>query len=229
MKWPVLILVTFCFGVMVHGCAYFSKKYYTNPDLHYAQLKDKKPYDAIIIPGFPHYKDSTTAVIQTRVNWAVYLYNRGIAKNIIFSGGAVHTPYVEAKIMALYAEKMGIPLEHIFIEDSAEHSVENIYYSIQLGRRNGLETFALGTDVVQSSFLYSINNHRFEMAVDFIPIVTDSLYPLMLPLPAIEEQQALKANFVALKEREGLFKRLKGTKGKTVKKRLKAERKAQKQ
>ena len=34
---------------------------------------------------------------------AYYLYKNGYTKNIIFSGSAVHTPYVEAKVMRLLA------------------------------------------------------------------------------------------------------------------------------
>lgn len=212
----------------MNSCAYFTKKYYTNPEMIYAKLGDSIVYDALIVPGFPHYKDSTTAVIYQRVNWAVYLFNKGIAKYIIFSGGAVHTPYVEAKIMALYAEKLGVPASQIFVEDQAEHSVENIYYGSRLGMSEGLKTFAVATDVVQSSFLYSINNHRFEMDVDFLPIVMDSLLKYIQPLPVIEADLARKAEFIALKDREGLFKRLGGTKGRPVKRMLKKERKAAK-
>ena len=53
----------------------------------------------------------------------------GMAKNVMFSGSAVYTPYYESKIMALYAEAIGIPKERIYIETEAEHSTENIFYS----------------------------------------------------------------------------------------------------
>ena len=226
MRFPILIGLSFC--AILNSCAYFSRKYYTNPEQLYDSLTATDRYDAIIVPGFPHFKDSTTLVIYQRVNWAVYLYQKGITQNIIFSGGAVHTPFVESKIMALYAEKMGVPPEHIFIEDQAEHSTENVYYSSRLGMRNGFERFAVATDVVQSSFLYSINNHRFEMEVDFLPIVMDSLNKYAQALPYIAQDSALQVDFVPLKERESFLKRLWGTRGQQVKKKLKAERKAAK-
>ncbi len=222
------ILVLIFVGVLSVNCNYLTKKYYTNPEENFSKLKSKTPYDAIIIPGFPHYKDSTTMVIKARVNWAVYLYNSGFAKNIIFSGAAVYTPYIEAKIMSLYAEKMGIPSEHIFIENQAEHSIENIYYSCLLGKNKGFKTFALASDVVQSSFLKSINQHRYEMEIDFLPIVMDSLLPVSKNLPNINQQDAFVVNFISLPDRKKLFTRLKGTKGKKVGKLLKAEKKLSK-
>jgi len=50
------------------------------------------------------------------VLWASFLYKQGVIRNIIFSGGAVYTPYYEAKVMGLYAQRLGIPKEHIFYE-----------------------------------------------------------------------------------------------------------------
>lgn len=211
--------------VILSSCAYFTKNYYTNPEENFQKAQQVKPYDAVIIPGYPHYKDSTTIVIKARVNWAVYLYKKGYAKNVIFSGSAVYTPYVEAKIMALYAEKMGIPKEHIFIENLAEHSIENVYYSIRLGEKQGFKTFALGSDPVQSSFLMDINRHRYHLTLDFLPFVTDSLLPFSQALPSINQEEAFVDNFIPLPEKKSLYKRMQGTKGKKVKKMLKQEKK----
>ena len=215
-------------AILSVSCNYLTKKYYTNPEVNFSKISTNNPYDAIIIPGFPHYKDSTTKVILGRVNWAVYLYQKGYAKNIIFSGSAVYTPYVEAKIMALYAEKIGVPSERIFIENQAEHSVENIYYSLKLGEKQGFKTFALASDVVQSSFLKSINEHRYKMEVDFLPIVMDSLLPTIKPLPQIIQEEAFVQNFKSLPERKNLYQRMKGTKGKKVGKLLLVEKKTSK-
>src|SRR5438067_574875 len=61
-------------------------------------------FDAIIVPGVPFENGRWSQTMKSRVGWSYYLYRKGIAKNIIYSGAAVYSPYVEARIMALYGE-----------------------------------------------------------------------------------------------------------------------------
>ena len=96
-----------------------------------------QPADVIIVPGVQYAGNKWSMVMKWRVYWSAWLYKKGLAKNIIYSGGAVYSPYTEAKIMAMYAEKLGVPAEHIFLETKAEHSTENLYYSFQLAKQKG--------------------------------------------------------------------------------------------
>ncbi len=89
-------------------------------------------------------------VMMGRIYWAKFLYEKGIAKNIIFSGSAVYSPYYEAEIMRLYAIELGIPKENIFAETKAEHSTENAYYSYKYGKKLGFNKMALASDPFQS-------------------------------------------------------------------------------
>ena len=91
-----------------------------------AQESNIAPFDAIIIPGIPYEGRGWDSVMKARVLWSWILYKNGIAKNVIYSGAAVYTPYVEARIMGLYGEKLGIPAEHIFFDTLARHSTENV-------------------------------------------------------------------------------------------------------
>ena len=68
------------------------------------------PYDAIIIPGVPHDGVSWSPTMNIRISWANFLFKKGIANNIIFSGGAVYTKFSEAKIMAEYGKALGVPM-----------------------------------------------------------------------------------------------------------------------
>src|ERR1700751_3639559 len=67
----------------------------------YAKAYKKKPYDAVIVTGIPY--DSANGkwdyLMKIRVYWSWLLYKNGIAKNIIYSGSAVYTPYMESRIM----------------------------------------------------------------------------------------------------------------------------------
>ncbi len=227
----MLYRLSFCnylllsFIVLFSSCNYYYAKYYTEPNACLRKAKLQKPYDVVIIPGFPYNKDSMTFVIQNRVYWALYLYQKGFAKNFIFSGSAVYTPYVEATIMAMYAQQIGIPAEHIFIETQAEHSTENLYFSYRLAEKKGFKSIALATEVAQSSFIKSNNDHRTKFQLDFIPIVYDSLLTFTKLSPDINQDSAFVKDFVSLPDREGGWKRLKGTRGGKVKKMMKAEKK----
>src|SRR5947207_556375 len=114
---------------------------------------EKQQFDVIIVPGMPFQNNQWRGIMKERVYWSKYLYDKGIAKNVIYSGAAVYSPYYEGKIMALYAEALGIPKEHIYSEIKAEHSTENIYYSYKLAKKLGFKRIALASDAFQTKLL----------------------------------------------------------------------------
>ena len=123
---------------------------------NYMRTAEKEPFDAIIVPGVPFGQKAWRSILKMRIDWAAHLYKTGIAKNIIFSGSSVYSPYVESKIMGLYAEKLGVPRAHIYTEEQAEHSSENLYYSYKIAKENGFNKIALATDPFQNFFLKSM-------------------------------------------------------------------------
>ncbi|NPA67471.1 MAG: YdcF family protein, partial [Chlorobi bacterium] len=108
------------------------------------------PYDAIIVPGVPFDGKEWSDIMKMRVYWSYLLYKRGVAEHIIYSGGAVYSPYYESEIMKLYAIKLGIPDSVIFTDTVAEHSTENLWYSFKLAKQKGFKKLALATDPVQN-------------------------------------------------------------------------------
>ena len=97
-------------------------------------------------------------VFKARILWPKYLFENGITKNIIFSGAAVYNPYVEAKIMKMYAESLHIPSANIFIETQPEHYTENVYYSILMAKQMGFKNIAVTTDQYQAIIIIIIKN-----------------------------------------------------------------------
>ena len=77
--------------------------------------------------------------MKDRVLWSVYLYKKGIAANVIYSGNAVYSPYIEGRIMAMYAIASGIPAQNVFSETKAEHSTENLVYSYRMAEKMGFK------------------------------------------------------------------------------------------
>jgi uncharacterized SAM-binding protein YcdF (DUF218 family) len=171
----------------------------------------KAPYDVIIVPGIAY--DTTTQVnngFNARIIWAKKLYDQGITKNIIFSGAACYSPYVESKVMKLIAEKMGVPEDKIFCETKAEHGKENVYYSWLMAQKLGFKKIALAADAYQAFFLEGfIQTNLPEMGI--LPIAVDSLKKYCLPLPAIDVSSAFVKDFVPLNKRESFMTRVKHT------------------
>jgi uncharacterized SAM-binding protein YcdF (DUF218 family) len=174
-------------------------------------------YDMVIIPGVP-FKNVWSRTMKARVYWSKYLYDMGIAKNIMYSGSAVYTAYTEGRIMALYGEAIGIPKENIYVETKAEHSTENVYYSYRKILKLNFSKIALASDPFQTKMLRRFTRKKVSPQIDLIPIVIDTLRAMEPGMtdPAIEAEQAFKKEFIPLSQREGFWKRLKGTIGKNI-------------
>ncbi len=206
---PVFIYMT----ASLNGCLFSSKaqkRLFSN--IEHEQI------DAIIVPGVPFENGKWDRVMKGRVYWSKYLYDKGIAKNIIFSGSAVYSPYYEGKIMALYAAAIGIPAEHIFTETMAEHTTENVYYSYKLAKKLGFTHIALASDPFQTKMMRRFIRKKIDNTISLIPFVSDTLRllePTMID-PVIDYQQAFKKDFVSLKKREGFLKRWRGTRGRNI-------------
>ncbi len=205
-KIPIILLLF----ASLTSCAFSSR----TSKQYLVESFDKK-YDLIVVPGVPFEKGKWSKIMKARVYWSKYLYDRGIAQNIMYSGSAVHSPYYESEIMAMYAEAIGVPGEHIFTETMAEHSTENIYYSYQKAALLGFDTIALASDPFQTKMLRKYIRKKIDPSIALLPIVFDTLRamePIMVD-PEIEYESALKANFVSLSERETFRERFRGTRG----------------
>lgn len=177
-------------------------------------------YDVIIVPGIPYDQESWTKLMQGRVYWAKYLYDSGITKKVMFSGSAVYSPYYESKIMGMYGEAAGIPKEDILVEIRAEHSTENVYYSYHKSKNLGYKKVALATDPFQAKGVKSFVKRKISKNIGFIPFVFDTLSPRAKDLGnlSIADSLAFEPKFKSITEREGFFKRLRGTLGKNINK-----------
>jgi uncharacterized SAM-binding protein YcdF (DUF218 family) len=199
-----------CVIIIVNSCAYSSK---ASRQLLAESLNKK--YDIIVVPGVPFEDGKWSRVMKDRVFWSKFLYDKGIAKNVMYSGSAVYSPYREAEIMAMYGEKLGIPVEKIYTETKAEHSTENIYYSYKKARKMGFSTIALASDPFQTKMLRRFTRKCVSRDVAFIPIVYDSIQNREASFedPEIDYSRAMVNNFKSLPKRKNFFERYRGTRG----------------
>ncbi len=208
-KFFILFFTAFIFS----GCTFFRP----SPGKLVKRAFKNQPYDVIIVPGCPFYGKDWTLPMKGRVIWANYLINKGVAKNVIFSGGSVYSPYVEGKIMALYAEALGTPKEKIFVEDKAEHTTENIYNSYHMAKKMGFTKIAVATDPFQSKLLMGFTKRRFKLPITHIPYIIDSLARMDDVYPKINPEPARVENFKSIVETQSKWYRFKGTRGKNIK------------
>lgn len=212
-KYKLRIIATIIFIITL--IAFFQCSYSSKACLGLLQLASVNKYDMLVIPGVPFEDGRWGKIMRGRVYWSKYLYDTGIAKNIMYSGSAVYTPYVEAEIMAMYAEAIGIPREHIFTETKAEHSTENIFYSYKKAKKLGFKTVALASDPFQSKMLSRYIREHVSAEVGIIPFVVDTLKAMHDEMidPVIDYKKAYVIGFVALPDRQNWWKRLQGTRG----------------
>jgi uncharacterized SAM-binding protein YcdF (DUF218 family) len=90
-------------------------------------------FDALIVLGNPAMPDGTPSPEQReRTLEAVREYKAGVAPHLIFTGGAAHNRFVEADLMKRLAVAQGVPSSDITVEDQAQNTVQNIYFSDQI-------------------------------------------------------------------------------------------------
>ncbi|WP_336517849.1 YdcF family protein [Pollutibacter soli] len=197
----------------IYGCVYPSRA-----QKNALKRAKERTYDVIVVPGVPLENGKWSRTMKGRIYWSKYLFDIGVARNVMFSGSAVYTPYREAEVMALYAEAIGIPKENIYTETRAEHSTENIYYSYYKAKELGFETVALASDPFQSKMLRDFAKNKISQDIGIIPMVMDTLNtiePTMID-PVINFESLLVKDFVPITKRESIWKRLRGTRGKNI-------------
>lgn len=159
------------------------------------------PYDVVIIPGLPFDTPTPNNLFKARMLWSKDLYDKGLVKNIIYSGAAVHTPYIEGEVMKEISMLLGIPAEHTFAETKAEHTVNNIEEGLKLARQMGFSKVAVATDPFQTAFLKRhIDKNKLPIAL--LPFDLDSFSRFeKQALPHFNSERAFVKDFVPLKER----------------------------
>lgn len=210
-NFSILLLVLIA---ILAGCTKMPQKG-AKKRLVYAQ-ENNKTFDAIVVPGIPYDGNSWDSLMKARVLWSYSLYKNGMAKNVIYSGAAVYSPYKEAEVMGKYAQELGIPKENIFYDTLAQHSTENVYFSYLLAKQLGFKTIALATDPFQAFMLRGFSKKRFGTPVYHLPFVIDTIKAYSHLRPEIDARDLEVKNFVPITEQLSFFKRFKGTMGKDI-------------
>lgn len=201
------------FNFLFTGGWIFNQKKYLQ------RAQENAPFDAVIVPGIPIKEGEWTKIMELRVGWSRYLYEQGITKHVIFSGGTCYTPYNEARAMAEYAKATGLPESAIVLEPNAEHSVENVYFSYLIAREKGWTKLGLASDPFQTAQLrpmISDLKRRKGQKIHLIPAYIKLFKTLEHPKPKLDLSHIKEDNFTPLTEKESGFERFKGTMGRNI-------------
>ncbi|MBS1667717.1 MAG: YdcF family protein [Bacteroidetes bacterium] len=212
-KMVFLFIGIFFLMLLLNSCAFSSR---ASKRLYDQAAKEQ--FDMVIVPGVPFVNGKWDRIMKGRVYWSKFLFEKGIAKNLMFSGAAVYSPYTEAGIMSLYAEAIGIPKENVFLETKAEHSTENAYYSYKKAIELGFKKIGIASDPFQTKMLKSFARKKLSPDLKLIPFVYDTLKMLEPEMkdPAIDYAKYFVKDFIPLTKREGFWKRFRGTLGKNI-------------
>jgi hypothetical protein len=132
-------------GLLVPSCA---GRY----DVKSSMIASKK-FDAVIVLGCPSKDDGSPTLCQLgRALQASLLWDQGVVQHFITSGGAVHTPYVEAEAIAQLMVAAGVPPDRIYLDPNALHTDENVYNGLQIAKKQGWKELAILSDRGHSSF-----------------------------------------------------------------------------
>lgn len=195
--------ILFCFQALLIGSLLTScgiLNHHTQNTYH--KHVTKAPFDVVIVPGLPYDTANLNPLLKARMLWAKELYENGIARHIIFSGSAVHSPYVEALVMKIMADSMGIPTQHTFIEDKALHSHENIAYGVKKALGMGFKNIAIATDPIQS-FMARKYIRLYHSHVSLLPFSVSAMAGYYkAQFPKVDACDAYVEDFVPLRERQ---------------------------
>lgn len=189
-----------------------------SPRKRLQKIGEFKPLDVAIVPGLPLYQGQWDTLLKTRMLWSEFLIKKGYVKNVLYSGNAVYTPWVEGSSMALIARELGIDTAYILIDTIAEHSTENLYYGYLLAKQKGYQHIAIATDPFQCAMLHKFAKKNFEEEIHFLPVIYDSIKARTGVEVRIDTTLTKKKWFKPLEARQGYKERMKGTRGKGIKK-----------
>ncbi|MBR9989656.1 MAG: YdcF family protein [Gemmatimonadetes bacterium] len=102
--------------------------------------------DAIVVLGAAQYNGRPSPVLQARLDHALDLYGRGLAQNLIFTGGTgVGDTVSEAEVSRRYAMNRGVPSSAIMTERDGLTSAQSVRAAAAL-----METAGLGSALIVS-------------------------------------------------------------------------------
>jgi uncharacterized SAM-binding protein YcdF (DUF218 family) len=106
-----------------------------------------QPADAIVVLGAAQYDGRPSPVLRARLDHGVTLYHRGMAPLLMLTGGrGFGDTTTEAAVGARYAERHGVPVPAVLVEDAGRTTSESMHAAATLLRARGATRVVLVSD-----------------------------------------------------------------------------------
>lgn len=117
------------------------------------QRDEAAPADAIIVLGAAAYDARPSPVFEERIRHGIALYRRGVAPNLIFTGGygGQGARFAESQVGRRYAMREGVPEPAILIETTSRNTRENLSEAAALMRARTLRSAVVVSDPLHMS------------------------------------------------------------------------------
>lgn len=108
---------------------------------------ERRPADAIVVLGAAQYNGRPSAILRSRVEHAIELYDAGLARWLIVTGGkAQGDRTTEAASARAFAIERGVPASAILVEDQGRTTLESLRGVAAVLRDHGLSSALLVSD-----------------------------------------------------------------------------------
>lgn len=108
---------------------------------------DFEHVDAALVLGTKVEGDEPSLALRERIDYAIWLYEQEFVDKIIFTGGKTDSSlWSEAEVSKSYAMTLGVPEDHIIIEEHSLVTRENMINTKQIVEELELEELLLVSD-----------------------------------------------------------------------------------
>ena len=115
--------------------------------VRFSRVDEARPADAAVVLGAAAPNGTVSPVYRERINHAIGLYESGLVRYIIMTGGTADGNTVSDALAAKnYAVSQGIPESSILIEDQSTITEENLEYAKKSMDEHGLDTALIVSD-----------------------------------------------------------------------------------
>lgn len=113
----------------------------------FGRRDEARPADAIIVLGAAQYDGRPSPVLKARLDHAIDLYRRDVARTLILTGGVgVGDTVSEAEVGRRYAVRQGVPRGRIVLEPAGLSTEQSMTTVRGLMEERGLKTAVLVSD-----------------------------------------------------------------------------------
>jgi uncharacterized SAM-binding protein YcdF (DUF218 family) len=143
----------------------------------WSSLDQAQPAGSIVVLGAAQYDGKPSPVLRARLDHAIDLWNRGMGKVVVFTGGQAYGDTTsEAEVGRSYARKHGVPDSVILLETKGRTTRESMLAVADTLGTRGITSAILVSDPFHMLRL-SITGRRFGLTTYTSPTRTSPISP----------------------------------------------------